>query len=229
MEGGTESPPSQQDTSRGWADLPEAVLLMILERLSAREVVRASEVCRAWNQACVSCQYLWRRLFFRDFLAKRPQIRAHPDRRRGPAWDASSAWRDWKAEYRRLVDTVPKVRQQTLRGHTDEVLHVAISRDGNDLISCSKVFLLKNYYFHYYRGLCCTKCSVMSHFQDVLVIVWKLDRSTCTYTKHLDIDVREFNWQHSWAAEFSPQGSKVMVAGVVDNIHGEIAILAAGG
>ena len=39
----------------------------------------------------------------------------------------------------RLVDCVPKVKVQSLDFHSDEVLHVAFSHDGNEIVSCSKV------------------------------------------------------------------------------------------
>ncbi len=68
---------------------------------------------------------LWKWLLRRDFRTDIPTLRP-----------GAVCWRD---EYERLVDRVPKVRVQSLTLHTDEVLHVAFSHDGNDLVSCSKV------------------------------------------------------------------------------------------
>ena len=45
---------------------------------------------------------------------------------------------DWRSEYVRLSDRVPKFKFQQLSGHADEVLHVAVSGDGKDIASCSK-------------------------------------------------------------------------------------------
>ena len=45
----------------------------------------------------------------------------------------------WKEEYVRLKEQFPCVKKQTLKGHTDEVLHAAFSHNGLEIASCSKV------------------------------------------------------------------------------------------
>ena len=44
----------------------------------------------------------------------------------------------WFEEFRRLYDTVPCVEVQTLREHTDQVLHLSFSHSGYQFASCSK-------------------------------------------------------------------------------------------
>ena len=49
---------------------------------------------------------------------------------------------NWRLEYERYVDRVPKVEVAILKGHTDEVLHVTFSHDGMQIASCSRVNML---------------------------------------------------------------------------------------
>lgn len=44
----------------------------------------------------------------------------------------------WYREFRRLFDCIPCVEVQTLREHTDQVLHLAFSHRGHRFSSCSK-------------------------------------------------------------------------------------------
>lgn len=44
----------------------------------------------------------------------------------------------WYEEFQRLYDTVPCVEVQTLREHTDQVLHLSFSHSGYRFASCSK-------------------------------------------------------------------------------------------
>lgn len=50
----------------------------------------------------------------------------------------STAATSWYEEFRRLYDTVPCVEVQTLREHTDQVLHLSFSHSGCQFASCSK-------------------------------------------------------------------------------------------
>lgn len=52
-----------------------------------------------------------------------------------PTLTAASSWYE---EFRRLYDTVPCVEVQTLREHTDQVLHLSFSHSGYQFASCSK-------------------------------------------------------------------------------------------
>lgn len=44
----------------------------------------------------------------------------------------------WYEEFRRLYDMVPCVEVQTLKEHTDQVLHLSFSHSGYQFASCSK-------------------------------------------------------------------------------------------
>lgn len=105
----------------------------------------------------------------------------------------------WLSEYERLVNAVPKIKIQTLSHHTDEVLHVTFSHDGTEIVSCSK---------------------------DHKIIVWK--QANGIFSLHFSQDMFGYNWLHTWAAQFNESDTRLMVAGVVDQVSGEIAIFATG-
>lgn len=94
----------------------------------------------------------------------------------------------WKSEYQRLFDQVPCEEMQVLTNHTDEVLHVKFSHDGSELVSCSK---------------------------DRTFMVWTDQTELndgkfhCCYSN----DMLKYEWRHTWAAQFSPNDSKLMVSG----------------
>lgn len=50
----------------------------------------------------------------------------------------STAATSWYEEFRRLYDMVPCVEVQTLKEHTDQVLHLSFSHSGYQFASCSK-------------------------------------------------------------------------------------------
>lgn len=56
----------------------------------------------------------------------------------GPSGDPLTAATSWYEEFRRLYDMVPCVEVQTLREHTDQVLHLSFSHSGYQFASCSK-------------------------------------------------------------------------------------------
>lgn len=51
---------------------------------------------------------------------------------------APTAATSWFEEFRRLYDAVPCVEVQTLREHSDQVLHLSFSHSGGQFASCSK-------------------------------------------------------------------------------------------
>jgi len=109
----------------------------------------------------------------------------------------------WKSEFERLLDKAPCEEMQELSDHKDEVLHVKFSHDGSELVSCSK---------------------------DRTFMVWtdETDKDDgkfhCCYAN----DMSKYEWRHTWAAQFCPNDSKLMVSGVVSDIRGEIAIFDTG-
>jgi len=102
----------------------------------------------------------------------------------------------WKNEYRRMVDLTPSVCSQELKVHTDEVLHVAFSNSGENFVTCSK---------------------------DTSVVVWNLS-DNLTATLHQQVDMKLHNWMYSWASKYNSTDSLLLVAGVVSEIDGEIAV-----
>ena len=83
-------------------------------------------MCTNWN-AISQDNLLWKYLFSRDFSKTNRKFHLKPGAR------------SWKEEYIRLKDEYPCVKKQTLKGHTDEVLHAAFSHSGLEIASCSKV------------------------------------------------------------------------------------------
>ena len=103
----------------------------------------------------------------------------------------------WLEEYIRLTDNVPTVCVQHItghQGHTDEVLHVSYSADGRNFVSCSKDGWVK--------------------------VWWSGDQATLAY-QH---DMKTYQWMYTWASKYNPSDTLLMVAGVVSDIKGEIAI-----
>lgn len=68
-----------------------------------------------------------------------------------------SAAVSWCREFKRLFDCIPCVEVQTLREHTDQVLHLAFSHRGHRFSSCSKDCTVKVWievpYFPDYKSL----------------------------------------------------------------------------
>ena len=159
-----------------WNDIPEPVLIKILKRLDIKDVIACSEVCIDWNRASED-QLLWKHHFSRMFG------REHNDTGIEKHFELKSCSTSWKEECIRLIDNVPTVLIQTLKSHTDEVVHVAFSHDGNEFASCSK---------------------------DNKVIIWKkfLDGY---YMPSETIDMSIYDWTCPAQAHYSPSDTKIMV------------------
>eukprot|EP00099_Drosophila_melanogaster_P018005 NP_608989.1 F-box and WD repeat domain containing 5 [Drosophila melanogaster] len=115
----------------GWWALPEPALLMIFERLSVPDLLRASRCCVRWHSIAKD-DLLWRHKFQEHFKAS-PSIPLKP---------GSESWR---AEYKRLSMHIPFVQAQRLEptvennhGHTHQVLHVSFAHNGEMFATCSK-------------------------------------------------------------------------------------------
>ena len=48
------------------------------------------------------------------------------------------------------------------------------------------------------------------------------------FKHHYIIDMGHYDWRHTWAAQYSPSDTKLMVAGVVNEMRGEVAIFSTG-
>uniref|UniRef100_A0A3B4A100 F-box domain-containing protein n=1 Tax=Periophthalmus magnuspinnatus TaxID=409849 RepID=A0A3B4A100_9GOBI len=104
--------------------LPDSLVLEIFLRLPHDAVLRAGLTCRQWL-AVSRDEFLWRELFYKYYRIPR-SVPRHP------------AAVSWYREFRRLFDCIPCVEVQTLRHHTDQVLHLAFSHRGHRFSSCSK-------------------------------------------------------------------------------------------
>ena len=119
----------------GWEVLSDPLLLQILKYLKPIDIISCSKVCMHWYRICQD-NLLWKEVFRRDFLNQTSNKSIENETQ---ASDSTS----WKNEYERLTDRVPCVISQTLLKHTDEVVHIAFSHNGNDFASCSKDTTLK--------------------------------------------------------------------------------------
>ena len=99
-------------------------------------------------------------------------------------------------EYRRLTDEVPSVCSQTLTAHFDEVLHVSFSHSGSEVITCSK---------------------------DGTFIMWEVGAGNNLLLRHHE-DMTQYGWIYTWSARYNSSDTLVLVAGVVDEVDGKIAV-----
>jgi len=102
----------------------------------------------------------------------------------------------WKKEYQRLVDQTPVVCTEILEAHEDEVLYVSFANSGKYFVTCSK---------------------------DGTFIVWKIS-SQGRVTLHHKEDMTEYGWKYTWAAKFNQSSNLLMVAGVMNDVDGKIAM-----
>lgn len=56
--------------NKEWAFIPDPILVRILLLLPVRDVLNVSECCQRWNEITKD-NYLWRKLFQRDFKVDR--------------------------------------------------------------------------------------------------------------------------------------------------------------
>ena len=104
--------------------------------------------------------------------------------------------KSWILEYKRLTDEVPSELSQTVTAHTDEVLHVSFSHSGHELITCSK---------------------------DGSFIVWEVEGDDSLSLKQRE-DMTQHGWIYTWSARYNSSDTLVLVAGVIDEVDGKIAV-----
>ncbi|KAM6169358.1 F-box/WD repeat-containing protein 5 [Rhynchocyon petersi] len=165
--------------------LPDSLVYQIFLSLGPADVLAAGLACRQW-QAVSRDEFLWREQFYRYYQVAR-DVPRHP------------AATSWYEEFRRLYDTVPCVEVQTLREHTDQVLHLSFSHSGAQFASCSK---------------------------DCTVKVWNND---LVITLLHSADMRPYNWSYTQFSQFNVDDSLLLVSGVFLGPHnsssGEIAVI----
>ncbi|XP_006863738.1 PREDICTED: F-box/WD repeat-containing protein 5 [Chrysochloris asiatica] len=165
--------------------LPDCLLYQIFLSLGPSDVVAAGQVCRQW-QAVSRDEFLWKEQFYRYYRVAR-DVPRHP------------AAASWYEEFRRLYDTVPCVEVQTLREHTDQVLHLSFAHSASQFASCSK------------------DCSVKIWSNDLVVSLLH------------SADMRPYNWSYTQFSQFNQDDSLLLVSGVFLGPHnsssGEIAVI----
>uniref|UniRef100_A0A3P9LCZ4 F-box and WD repeat domain containing 5 n=1 Tax=Oryzias latipes TaxID=8090 RepID=A0A3P9LCZ4_ORYLA len=168
--------------------LPDSLVLEIFLRLSHTAVLRAGLTCRQW-QAVSRDEFLWRELFYNYYRIPR-SVPRHP-----------SAF-SWYREFKRLFDCIPCVEVQTLREHSDQVLHLAFSHRGHRFSSCSK---------------------------DCTVKLWDTERPDGVISLVHSTSMRQFNWGYTQFSQFNADDSLLLVSGVYLGPHhsssGEIAVI----
>ncbi|KAG8518638.1 F-box/WD repeat-containing protein 5 [Galemys pyrenaicus] len=196
--------------------LPDSLVYQIFLSLGPADVLAAGLVCRQW-QAVSRDEFLWREQFYRYYQVAR-DVPRHPGQHwRSPqppsptrcqariaalhrvAVSTPTAATSWYEEFRRLYDTVPCVEVQTLREHTDQVLHLSFSHSGYRFASCSK---------------------------DCTVKVWSND---LTISLLHSADMRPYNWSYTQFSQFNQDDSLLLASGVFLGPHnsssGEIAVI----
>lgn len=168
--------------------LPDSLVLEIFLHLPHDAVLRAGLTCRQWL-AVSRDEFLWRELFYSYYRIPRAVPR-HP------------AAVSWHREFKRLFDCIPCVEVQTLREHSDQVLHLAFSHKGHRFSSCSK---------------------------DCTVKLWDTERPDGNITLVHSSSMRQFNWGYTQFSQFNADDSLLLVSGVYLGPHhsssGEIAVI----
>ncbi|XP_062268942.1 F-box/WD repeat-containing protein 5 [Platichthys flesus] len=168
--------------------LPDSLVLEIFLCLSHDAVLTAGLTCRQWL-AVSRDEFLWRDLFYSYYRIPR-YVPRHP------------AAVSWYREFRRLFDCIPCVEVQTLREHTDQVLHLAFSHRGHRFSSCSK---------------------------DCTVKLWDTEQPDGNLSLVHSSSMREFNWGYTQFSQFNADDSLLLVSGVYLGPHhsssGEIAVI----
>ncbi|KAM7368948.1 hypothetical protein PAMP_013248 [Pampus punctatissimus] len=168
--------------------LPDTLVLEIFLRLPHDAVVRAGLTCRRWL-AVSKDEFLWRELFYSYYRIPRTVPR-HP------------AAVSWYREFKRLFDCIPCVEVQTLKEHSDQVLHLAFSHRGHRFSSCSK---------------------------DCTVKLWDTERPDGNISLVHSTSMHEFNWGYTQFSQFNADDSLLLVSGVYLGPHhcssGEIAVI----
>uniref|UniRef100_A0A671YPV3 F-box and WD repeat domain containing 5 n=1 Tax=Sparus aurata TaxID=8175 RepID=A0A671YPV3_SPAAU len=175
-------------TKQGHVTLPDSLVLEIFLRLPHDAVLRAGLTCRQWL-AVSRDEFLWRALFYSYYRIPR-SVPRHP------------AAVSWYREFRRLFDCIPCVEVQTLREHSDQVLHLAFSHRGHRFSSCSK---------------------------DCTVKLWDTERHDGNISLVHSSSMRQFNWGYTQFSQFNADDTLLLVSGVYLGPHhsssGEIAVI----
>ncbi|XP_069465873.1 F-box/WD repeat-containing protein 5 isoform X2 [Ambystoma mexicanum] len=165
--------------------LPDTILFQIFLNLDHEDILAAGLVCQQWYSVSRD-EFLWKEHFYQYYHLDR-DVPRHP---------AASSWHE---EFQRLYDTIPCVEVQTLREHSDQVLHLSFSHNGLLFASCSK---------------------------DCTIKIWNNERSISL--RHSS-NMKPYNWSYTQFSQFNLDDSLLLVSGVFVGPHnsssGEIAVI----
>ncbi|XP_030062786.1 F-box/WD repeat-containing protein 5 isoform X3 [Microcaecilia unicolor] len=169
----------------GYPLLPDSILYQIFLSLDHEDLLSVGLVCRQWH-AVAQDEFLWKKLFYQYYRVDQ-DVPRHPE--------AVS----WYEEFKRLYDTIPCIKVQTLTEHTDQVLHLSFSHNGYLFASCSK---------------------------DCTVKIWNNDLVISLLHSS---NMRPYNWSYTQFSQFNADDSLLLVSGVFVGPHnsssGEIAVI----
>ncbi|XP_064650003.1 F-box/WD repeat-containing protein 5-like [Lineus longissimus] len=157
-------------TRTPWQKLPDDILLKIFTYLQAQQLLVISQVCRSWSRVAYD-ELIWKDLFYRYWKIKR-SIPMAPDKY------------SWREEFQRLYAHTPLLESEVIKQHTDQVLHVSFSHNGEMFATCSK---------------------------DGFIKVWNMDYPvTIKYSKSL----KNFTWKYTQFSQFNQSDTLLLVSGV---------------
>lgn len=111
-----------------WLRLPDETTLQIFRCLSDRDLISAGQTCGKWHSLSQD-QSLWKRLI---------SVHYPPQQSLPCGSSAVSSVMSSLDLYRTFKDDVPSVNVQEAKKHSDEVLHVSFSHNGQLVCSTSK-------------------------------------------------------------------------------------------
>ncbi|XP_075041490.1 F-box/WD repeat-containing protein 5 isoform X2 [Mixophyes fleayi] len=168
----------------GSSFLPDSILYQIFLSLGPADLLSAGLVCRSWYWVSRD-DFLWKELFYSHYRVQRRIVRY-------PGTDS------WYEEFQRLCDTAPCVEVQSLREHTDQVLHISFSHAGDLCASCSK---------------------------DCTVKIWTTRHPLSLLHS---ANMRPHHWSYTQFSQFNSDDTLLLVSGVFLGPHnssaGEIAV-----
>ncbi|XP_019643356.1 PREDICTED: F-box/WD repeat-containing protein 5-like isoform X1 [Branchiostoma belcheri] len=173
-------PPAEVDL---WLSLPDSILLHVFSFLNSKEVAKAGITSKKWHRVSQD-DLLWKDLLYSEFSVSRTI----------PMAPLKTSWR---SEFRRLHFLSPVALTETLKEHTDQVLHVSFSHNGKMFASSSK---------------------------DGFIKVWTV--SWPCQVKY-SADMKKHKWKYTQFSQFNSLDTLLLVSGVHFGPHstsGEIAV-----
>ncbi|XP_046413116.1 F-box/WD repeat-containing protein 5 isoform X1 [Neodiprion fabricii] len=167
-----------------WWYLPDSVLLSIFQYLTPKELLTVGEVCRTWHRVCKD-EFLWKDLFYQTYKID-PNVSIMPGKT------------SWLQEFKRLTYHTPLLETEVRKEHTNQVLHVSFSHNGQMFTTCSK---------------------------DGYIIVWN---SSYPASIKYHRDMKTFSWKYTQFSQFNSSDTLLLVSGVhfgtPHSTSGEIAV-----